>query len=413
MTVPGYLPADEQRWLPEPPKRAGRTEFARDRARLLHSAGWRRLAGKTQVVMAGQADFPRTRMTHSLEVAQIGRELGAALGCDPDLVETACLAHDLGHPPFGHNGEDALDAISAHIGGFEGNAQTLRVLTRLEAKAFGDPEGRGDERSIGLNLTRAALDAATKYPWTRQPGSRKFGVYADDAAVFGWMRADAPPGAQSMEAQVMDWADDIAYSVHDVEDGIHAGLIDLGALADAQVRAELVRVVLAEYLPAADAGGVAEAVQRLLGSAAWPRRYAGSHADLAALKSLTSRLIGRFSAAAEAATRQAHPDALLTRHRGSLVVPEEMRLEVAALKGIAYMFVMRRRGSDEAYRRQRSLLRELTAALTLGAPDVLEPQLREAWLAAPDDAARLRVVIDQVASLTDLSVGHWHARLCR
>jgi dGTPase len=412
--APGYGPADEQRWVAEPPKRASRTSFARDRARVLHSAAWRRLAAKTQVMIAGEGDFPRTRMTHSLEVAQVGRELGAALGCDPDLVEAACLAHDLGHPPFGHNGEDALHALCAGIGGFEGNTQTLRILTRLEAKAFGDPEGRGRERSVGLNLTRAALDAATKYPWPRQPGSRKFGAYDDDLPVFGWVRAGAPEGRRSFESQVMDWADDVAYSVHDVEDGVHAGHIDLAELRDASVRDALSALVAQQYLPKADVAELDAALERLLGAPFWPQSYAGTLRDLAALKDMTSQLIGRFTAAAEAATRAAHAQDRLTRHRGgTLEVPDPVRQEVAVLKGIANLFVMQRQGSKRAYDRQRTVIAELVEALQRRGPDALEPHVRPAWQAAPDDAGRLRVVIDQVASLTDISVVGWHERLCR
>src|SRR2546421_3582010 len=181
MSSSAYDDLARARWVTEQPKAGGafRNDFERDRARVLHSAALGRLAAKTQVVIVGQSDFPRTRLTHSLECAQIGRELGAALGADPDLVDAACLAHDLGHPPFGHNGETALDEAARACGGFEGNAQSLRVLTRLEAKVEG----------AGLNLTRATLDAATKYPWPKREGAAKFGVYPDDEPVFAWLRA--------------------------------------------------------------------------------------------------------------------------------------------------------------------------------------------------------------------------------
>jgi dGTPase len=179
MNVRGYTDTDQERFIDEPAKRAGRTEFMRDRARVIHSAALRRLAAKTQVAVPWENDFQRTRLSHSLECAQIGRELGESLGADPDLLETACLSHDLGHPPFGHNGEEALADLAQSCGGFEGNAQSFRLLTRIEAKTVSE-----SGKSVGLNLTRASLDAATKYPWSNQVDSKKFGVYSDDEPIF-------------------------------------------------------------------------------------------------------------------------------------------------------------------------------------------------------------------------------------
>ncbi|MGK5548571.1 deoxyguanosinetriphosphate triphosphohydrolase [Streptomyces sp. URMC 127] len=399
--IAGYDEQDLERWAPEPDKRPGRTAFQRDRARVLHSAALRRLAGKTQVVTPGVSAqawdaSPRTRLTHSLECAQVGRELGAALGCDPDLVEAACLAHDLGHPPFGHNGEQALDEVAGPCGGFEGNAQSLRLLTRLEPKRFvpagdgGDPGEPGALVSVGLNLTRAALDAATKYPWPRgghptDPASRKFGVYADDVPVFSWLRQGAPEGRQSFEAQVMDWADDVAYSVHDVEDGLHAGHLDPN-------------VLLAEP-------------ERLLEQEWWPHGYDGSAVAQARLKDATSQLIGRFCLAAETATRAAWGPGRLTRYRAELVVPRETRLECAVLKAVADRYVMQREDQEKLRAEQRVVIAELAEALTARAPDGLDPQFRTLHAAATDDAGRLRAVVDQIAALTDVSARSLLARL--
>jgi dGTPase len=464
--VPGYDENATARWAAEPLKRAGRSDFERDRARVLHSAGLRRLAAKTQVVTAGSADFPRTRLTHSLECAQIGRELGRELGCDPDLVDAACLAHDIGHSPFGHNGEFALDELAQPCGGFEGNAQSLRLLTRLEPKVTG----------AGLNLTRATLDATLKYPWFSRGAGTKYGVYAEDAEVFGWIRAGAPVGRPCLEAQVMDWADDIAYSVHDLEDGFHAGLITFKSLNSPAERSVVSHITATTYCD----GDVSEAelteiLDALLGLDIWPASYDGGPGTVAALKNLTSELIGRFCQAAQDATLAAQAstravqagtpaddaatpaaqDATpatartaaartpadpittartpadpittartpadptnptrpsLIRYAADLIVPRQQRLECALLKGITAHYVMTRAGVIAAQARERELLAELAFAVEQGAPQTLDPLLRPAWEAAATDPARRRVIIDQVASLTDTSAIAWHHRLCQ
>jgi dGTPase len=406
-----YGPAGTVRRAVETPKAAqaaatfSRSPFERDRARVLHSYALRRLAAKTQVVEVGQADFPRTRLTHSLECAQIGRELGAALGCDPDLVDAACLAHDLGHPPFGHNGEAALDEIAAGCGGFEGNAQSLRLLTRLEGKVPG----------AGLNLTRATLDATLKYPWLRRDGDVKFGAYEDDAEVFAWIRKDAPDGRSCLEAQVMDWADDVAYSVHDLEDGLHAGLITMHSLREPAHRAAVIQVTSGLYCAPGSVSSeeLAEVFAGLLTLPCWPGESGGGPGDLPGLKYLTSVLIGRLCGAAQQATLAAHGGTgPLLRYAADLTVPRPQRLECALLKGITAHFVMGRDKHTELQARQRELIAELAAAIRVGASATLDPVLRPAFAAAGSDAQRLRVVVDQVASLTDTSAIAWHRRLC-
>ncbi|WP_055489900.1 deoxyguanosinetriphosphate triphosphohydrolase [Streptomyces sp. TP-A0356] len=417
-----YDDAAVERWAPEPDKRPGRTAFQRDRARVLHSAALRRLAGKTQVVTPGTRSqvwdaSPRTRLTHSLECAQVGRELGAALGCDPDLVEAACLSHDLGHPPFGHNGEQALNEFAEDCGGFEGNAQSLRLLARIEPKRFVPSERTGELISVGLNLTRAALDAATKYPWPRgahptDPGSPKFGAYEDDRPVFDWVRKDAPGHRACFEAQVMDWSDDVAYSVHDFEDGLHAGHIDPNCLHAEPERQAVFAVALGRYVPAdTDPEELAEALDRLLDHEWWPHGYDGSAVAQARLKDATSQLIGRFCLAAEGATREAYGGGRLTRYAAELVVPRGTRTECAVLKAVADRYVMQRAEQEQLRADQRVVVAELARALTDRAPDGLDPQFRALFAEAADDRARKRVIVDQIASLTDASARSLHARL--
>jgi dGTPase len=409
------------RIVDEPAKRVPapvRTPFERDRARVVHSASLRRLAAKTQVLGPQADDFVRNRLTHSLEVAQVARDLAHPLGCHPDLAETAALAHDLGHPPFGHNGEEVLDRLAADCGGFEGNAQTLRILTRLEAKST-DADGR----SIGLNLTRATLDACTKYPWRRpdvdapvaEPAdtpSGKFGVYDDDLPAFTWLREGADGARRCVEAQVMDFADDVAYSVHDLEDGIVGGHVDLAVLDSPTELSGVCETVRDWYLPGVADEALMAALDRLRAVGTWPgTSYDGSRRGLATLKNLTSDLIGVFCGSVHAATRERYGDDPLVRHRADLVVPEETLHEIAVLKGVAAHYVMRTSERVRVMERQRELLLELFQALVDSDGEALDATFRTDHAAAADDAARTRVVVDQIASLTDGSAVAWHARL--
>lgn len=244
--------------LGDPHHGSGRNDFERDRDRILYSSAFRALAGKSQVAAATEVGYLHNRLTHSLKVAQLGRSMATRLNqtgasVDPALVEAACLAHDIGHPPFGHAGEVALNEcveekrvaeaqeanrlrLSDHepldgegnpLDGFEGNAQNLRILTHLATHRMWSPPG--------LHLTRATLAATVKYPWTRATeGKRsiKWGAYEAERDVLAWVREDRPADApeRPVEAELMDWADDVTYAVHDMEDWYRQGLIPLARL---------------------------------------------------------------------------------------------------------------------------------------------------------------------------------------
>lgn len=292
-------------------------------------------------------------------------------------------------------------------GGFESNAQTLRILTRLEPKVLGE---HGEP--YGLNLTRACLDATMKYPWPRRDGQRKFGVYADDLDAFTWVRQGAPDGRTCLEAQIMDWADDVAYSVHDVEDGVLAGRISLPVLVDAEERAALVALAAEHFCsqPVAVIEHAADTLLELPAVADLVRvPYDASPAAQVALKRMTSELVGRFVAAAVTGTRAAYEARSLARYDAELVVPDQVAAEVALLKALALRYVMSDRRRLAVQEGQRQLLLELVETLLRRSPEALDVNLRPAWDAASDDAARVRVVVDQVASLTDAQAKIWHS----
>lgn len=415
-----------------------RDEFARDRARVLHSAALRRLADKTQVVGPRDGDTPRTRLTHSLEVAQIARGIGAGLGLNPDLCEMAGLTHDIGHPPYGHNGEVALDELARGCGGFEGNAQTLRILARLEPKVL------IDAHPYGLNLTRAALDAACKYPRTRtNPDgtiNRKYGAYDEDAEILAWLREGHTDDMPPMEAQVMDCADDIAYSVHDVEDGIVSGRITLKVLWDLVELAALAEKGAAAFGGTADELIDAAARLRALPIVAAAADFDYSFTDYVTLKKMTSELVGRYVGAVISATLTANAELVgpgftggagdaagagagakarsgagrsgLGRMHGRLVIPPEPEAEVRLLKTVAVLYVMDMPAHIARQDRQRDRITRVYDYLSASAPGALDPMFAAWWrdadaVAAASngtisaDSARQRVIIDQIASMTE------------
>ena len=397
-----------QRFVSQSSSRSKRTEFARDRARVLHSSALRRLSAKTQVLSPESGDFARTRLTHSLEVAQVGRELAIMLGLDADLVDMACLSHDLGHPPFGHNGESALNLWAADIGGFEGNAQTFRIVTKLEQKVITDGVSRG------LNLTRASLDAISKYPWRLSeaaefiPGGIKFGVYEDDLEVFNWAREGAPRGEKVIEAEVMDFSDDVAYSVHDFEDAIVEGFIDVGQINGDAIIEELITGVLDWSDSALERKNVYEAFERIRSNEYWVTEFQGTRENLAQLKNLTSDLIGGFVTRVYEANQNIAEEQ--DRYKKNLVVPDHVREEIAVLKGLVATFLMTSDARQGYYQSQRELLIELAEAM-YGSGVGFDPVTSYYFDNAKTIDQKKRAVVDAVANLTDAHAHALHRQL--
>src|SRR5436309_126337 len=238
------------------PEHAMRSPFQRDRDRILHSSAFRRLKHKTQVFVYHEGDHYRTRLTHSLEVAQIARTIARALGLDEDLAEAVGLAHDLGHTPFGHAGEDALNTEMQPFGGFSHNDQTLRILTRLE---------HGYAEFDGLNLTWETLEGTVKHngplvgPGIERPVPPSIAEYDRQHPL----RLDTYPGP---EAQIAALSDDIAYNNHDIDDGLRAGLFAVADLADVPLVGPVFEEVAGRYPGLDEPRLIHEAIRRLIDS---------------------------------------------------------------------------------------------------------------------------------------------------
>ncbi len=445
-----------------------RHPFERDFDRLVHTGAFRRLQGTTGVVAAGEADHFRTRLTHTLEVAQLARRLGDRLGASPHLCEAAAIMHDFGHAPFGHVGEEALcGAIDAaaqrwgldpdDVGGYEGNAQTFRLVTsRLT----------GHSDLPGLNLTRATLDAALKYPWARGEVSRsKWCFYPTELEEAARVREGVSEGRRyqrSVEAQVMDWADDVAYAVHDIEDFTLAGAIPLalltqstgarervaeqlvarrdrrGKLAEADAAAGRTTVTASDRTAAGDIGvfpfeqprysaqELAATFEQLFADPAGPfaafrgltGEYDGSTEYRRALRSMRTALIGQLVHSAQPV--DAH--APFRRHDNDLAIPLEARLVDDVLRDLLWLFVIEHPRMAIYQHGQRRIITELfelhVAAAESGEvaifPRDLQPELAPLVTATQDDGARtgvLRLVADHVGQLTDGGAARLHRRL--
>ncbi|MFN3514044.1 MAG: deoxyguanosinetriphosphate triphosphohydrolase [Phenylobacterium sp.] len=365
------------RKVQEPESRT-RTPFARDRDRIIHSTAFRRLKEKTQVFVAHEGDHFRTRLTHSLEVAQIARSLAAAMGLDADLAETIALAHDLGHPPFGHAGEDELQVQMEPYGGFDHNVQTFRVVTKLE---------RRYPRFDGLNLTWETLEGVIKHngPVTEKLAKPSWSAIAEfdaeyDLGLSTWASA---------EAQVAALADDIAYNNHDVDDGVQAGLFDLDELRDVPLIGPIVVQVRRDYPDIEPRIVRLEAVRRMIGAMV-DDVLAETHRRATEAKVASAEDVRNLDHALVAFSR-------------------DMLEDLGRLRE----FLMSRMYRHWKVNRTRSQARRILAEmfqLFMAEPDVLPTE----WFARSqnrDEAGRARVVCDYIAGMTDRFAIEEHRRL--
>jgi dGTPase len=369
--------ASRGRLFPEAPS-ATRTPFARDRDRIIHTSAFRRLKEKTQVFVAHEGDHFRTRLTHSLEVAQIARSVAGALGLDADLAETIGLGHDLGHPPFGHAGEDVLQAKMAPWGGFDHNVQTFRLITSLE---------RRYPTFDGLNLTWETLEGVVKH---NGPPTGMLGTPAWSSIVEFDRRFDLRlTGWPSAEAQVAALADDVAYNNHDVDDGLQAGIFSLDELAEVALVGPILAGVRADF-PLLEPGLVRlETVRRMIGA-----------------------MIGDIMAETAARVRSAKPETAddVRAMGGPLVAfSAEMTEDLARLRAFLHERMYRHWRVNRTRSQARRLLSDMFA-LFMVEPDVLPAE----WYVRhrnKDEAGGARVVCDYIAGMTDRYAIEEHRRL--
>jgi dGTPase len=361
------------------PDSATRTPFARDRDRIIHASAFRRLKEKTQVFVAHEGDNFRTRLTHSLEVAQIARSIAKALGLDDDLAETIALAHDIGHPPFGHAGEDELGECMQKLGGFDHNVQTFRVVTELE---------RMYPHFDGLNLTWETLEGVVKHngPVTKKLGLPSWRAIVDydrehDLGLNTWASA---------EAQVAALADDIAYNNHDVDDGVRAGLFNMDELAEVPLIGPIIKQT------SADLPGVEPRLQRLEAV----RRMIGV---------MVSDVMAETRRRAVAERVQTTDD-VRALSRALVAFSPEMAEDLARLRDFLMARMYRYFKVNRTRSHARRVLRELFQ-LFLAEPDILPPEWSVRLHAAAGDPGKALVVCDYIAGMTDRYAIEEHRKL--
>lgn len=405
----------------EPTSSDIRNPFQRDRDRVLYSPEFRRLSGVTQVVSASEGDYFHNRLTHSLKVAQVGRRLAERLleetpcewieawgGLDPDVVETAGLAHDLGHPPFGHDGEEVLcQAVEEqnHRDGFEGNAQAFRIVTRL---AFHKDNDQDDDS--GLNLSRATLNAILKYPWIRGESGRrhkKWGVYGIDKDRFDWVKYDQHNGRRVLEAEIMDWADDVTYAVHDLEDFYRAGMVPVHLLLLTVERERFINAIGQKKSHLVQHDDLEHTLRIVLGvMGLLDAPYDGGRQQQIIMNGATSALITQFIT--RRAIRICEPSA-----DRSVAIDPEVRRRVNLLKEITRYYVIdhpRIASVREGQREMLSKLFEIYLEVVDGKrKQALLPQWTRDRLDSGDKPPRL--VADLLAGMTERQVIQTYQRL--
>ncbi|AFZ69142.1 deoxyguanosinetriphosphate triphosphohydrolase family protein [Deinococcus peraridilitoris] len=386
-----------------------RDPYERDRARIVHSAAFRRLQGKSQIFAAGWSGYLRTRVTHAMEVAQIARALASNHGLPGSLAEAAALAHDLGHPPFGHNGEDALAACMAPYGGFEGNAQTVRILTRLEPLTTRHP---------GVNVTRATLLGVLKYPGGHHGLPALYEDDADDYTHWlyaGVSEAQRHTPSRSVICQIMDWADDIAYSLHDLEDSLTSQLLSAHSLRSREVVERVARRARRSDPALSD-----DLVLHVLHSL-WSRLDDGWSAapSTARVREVGASYVHRFVTGTRVAPLTEGGHVAQSSFDFALLVPDEDRQECTILKAITQELVLRDQRTGVQARQAVRIVRDLFELLletALGDLEdiraaVLPPAMRSALQDTVSERARARMVCDFIADMTDAQAGQYHERL--